>query len=89
MAKRPTVKPDDLANYFAKTAPTQAEPKPGKVSPVSVALSREELERLTAMAAEINVSRHALLLYIIRDYMRRWQAGERPRKRTKTIEELD
>lgn len=63
-----------------KKAQTESEP-----FPVGVKLSALELERLAQMAAEVGVSRHQLLQYAVRDYMRRWDAGERPRTKTETV----
>lgn len=74
--KRPTIKqkdlsPDPLAN-------TQQEPeKPaGDNNPVGVYLSLDEKKQLDTIADELRIKRHAVLQYAIRDFLRRWNAGE-------------
>jgi hypothetical protein len=59
------------------------QPAPDEPNPVGVKLTQAELDLLTAWAVELGISRHILLQYAVRDFMRRWEAGERPR--TKTI----
>lgn len=78
MAKK---KSTGLEQIFRSTEPP-AEGKPP--NPVGVVLTREELDRLSQIAAELGVSRHALLQYAVRDLLRRWEAGERPRTKTVT-----
>ena len=58
-------------------------------SPIGVTLADDELDRLSAMAAEIGVRRHTLMVYALRDFIRRWDEGERPKTRQRTINELD
>lgn len=58
--------------------------KSGKVNPVGVALDAEELTRLDQIAQELNQSRHAVLLYAIRDFIKRYNQGERPKTKTET-----
>ena len=63
--------------------------KSGRVSPVGVALNAEELARLDTIAQELAQSRHAVLLYAIRDFIRRYDQGEQPRTKTETKIILD
>jgi len=100
--KRPELNPAVEANLFKRTGPATP-PRPAKqgkakrgrpkvldtTSPVGVPLEAAELERLNAMAAEVGVSRSALLAYAVRLFIKRWNEGERPKKRKKTVEELD
>ena len=60
-----------------------------KVNPVGVALSKEELTRLEAIAGELSQSRHAVIQYAIRDFIRRYDQGERPKTKTETVTILD
>ena len=68
------------------------EPEPTQEpNPVGVMLTAEELGQLDQIAAELAVSRHKILQYAVRDLLRRWAAGERPRTKTvtKTETKLD
>lgn len=57
-------------------------------SPAGVALNRDELARLSDIAGQLGVSRHALLQYAIRDFIRRYDSGERPDIEIITIKRL-
>lgn len=59
------------------------------ISPVGVTLSQDDLNRLDAIAEEIGFSRNALLTFAVRSFLKRWDEGERPKTKTKTIEILD
>lgn len=59
--------------------------QPEDVAPIGVGLTFEEGERLNDIAAELGVKRHALLLWLVRDFVRRWDAGERPPTETKSV----
>ncbi len=56
-------------------------------NPVGVVLTPEQKERLNEIAAELGTNRHKLMQYIVMDFIRRYEAGERPKmkKTTKTI----
>lgn len=58
-----------------------------KVNPIGVALEKAEIDRLDQIAKELDQSRHALLKYAVRDFIRRYDRGEKPttRKETKVI----
>jgi len=62
---------------------------PEKVNPVGVALSKEELTRLGAIAGELSQSRHAVIQYAVRDFVKRYDQGERPKTKTETVTILD
>lgn len=83
MAKKKSTGLDDI---FRKTEKPAGEP-----NPVGVVLTAEELGQLDSIAREMGVSRHKILQYAVRDLLRRWEAGERPRTKTvtKTETELD
>ena len=81
-------KKDQIAGAFNTIIGDQrVKTKKGKVNPVGVALDHEELARLDLIAKELDQSRHAVLLYAVRDFIRRYNQGERPKtkKETKTI----
>ena len=63
--------------------------KKGKVNPVGVALDAEEITRLDQIAKELDQSRHAVLLYAVRDFIRRYDQGERPKTKKETKIILD
>jgi hypothetical protein len=48
------------------------------VKPLGVGLKQSEGHRLSAIAGELGVNRHQLLLFAVRDFMQRWDDGERP-----------
>ena len=62
---------------------------PEKVNPVGVALSREELDYLDEVAGRLGQSRHAVIQYAIRDFIKRYEQGELPKTKTKTVTILD
>lgn len=78
MAKKQSIDPD----LFAKT---EAPPAKGDdpVKAVGVGLRASEWARLQAIADELQVSRHELAMFIMRDWLKRYEAGERPKTRTK------
>jgi hypothetical protein len=63
--------------------------EPEKINPVGVLLGKEELARLDQIAGELDQSRHALLQYAVKDFIKRYDQGERPRTKTETITTLD
>lgn len=58
---------------------------PEDVAPIGVGMTFAEGARMTAIATELGVNRHALLLWLVRDFIRRYDAGERPPTETKTV----
>lgn len=76
--------------YSLIVGSSQAGPAKGDKapSPVGVALTREELTRISEIAKELGQSRHAILQYAIRDFIRRYDQGERPQTEAKTIIKL-
>ena len=69
-----------------KTKPSKSK---DKVNPVGVALSKGELARLDVIAGELDQSRHAILQYAIKDFIKRYDQGERPKTKTETVTILD
>jgi hypothetical protein len=87
--KRPTIDIKKEARLFDRTepqAPIPDESDPMKVTGVGLRLS--EQNELAQIAKELGVTHHALLQYAVRDFMRRWKAGERPKTRSKTVLDL-
>ena len=58
-----------------------------KVNPIGVALDQAELDHLNEIAQELGQSRHAVLQYAVRNFIKRYDQGEKPatRKETKTV----
>lgn len=77
-------------SVFAKTTKPKKEVKQ---KPVSIGLSVEEVTRLEEIAKELGQSRHAVMKYAVVDFVRRYDAGERPKTKkitvTKEVFDLD
>jgi len=67
-------------NVFTKTE----EPE-DKVKAVGVGLKDSEWQRLAAIAKELGMKRHELACWALRDFMRRFEAGEIQTKTQKTL----
>lgn len=76
---------DDITGGGGKQKKKASE---AKAKPVGVALLPDELERLAAIAEELGQSRHAVLQYAVRDFVRRYDAGEKPTVETRTVKVL-
>lgn len=55
-----------------------------RVKARGVGLRESEWNRLEEIAGELGVTRHNLMLYVLRDFIRRYEAGYRPETETKT-----
>ncbi len=83
-------KKEQLAGAFVSIfGNKKTKTKKGKVSPVGVALDAEEMTRLDQIAQELDQSRHAVLLYAVRDFIRRYNQGEKPKTKKETKVILD
>lgn len=83
-------KKDKLAGAFDSIiGDKKIKAKKEKLNPVGVALTAGELARLDEIAKELDQSRHAVLLYAVRDFIRRYDQGERPKTKTETKTILD
>jgi len=68
----------------------KAEPvKEKKVTPMGVALKQTEIDRLDQIAEELGQKRHAVMQYAVRDFIKRYDQGERPKTKTETVTILD
>lgn len=88
MVKRPSLNTEQAAGLFHVTDKTKAGGKDDKVTPKAVGVTISEYEKIKAIATELGVKPHAVMLYAVRDFLRRWDAGERPKTKTRTIVEL-
>ena len=73
MAKKP-----ELNNIFGKTEP-EAQPEAkhdDKVKAVGIGLKSSEWQRYEDIANELGMTRHALATYALRDFLKRYDAGE-------------
>ena len=85
---------DDASGDFAKLQKQPQDPKKKKKDPeakraVGVQLKNKEWDRLAEIAKELGHNRHELTIYILRDFIERYNQGERPKTRTKTVTVLD
>ena len=63
-------------NPFRKTEPEQPKQPTKKMTPRGVVLEPEELKDLQQIAGALSISVHQLLQYAVRDFLRRYHAGE-------------
>jgi hypothetical protein len=59
--------------------------KGNKTNPIGVLLTFDELARLEQIAAEVGVNRHVMMQYAIKDFIKRYDQGERPRTAKREI----
>jgi hypothetical protein len=87
--KRPEIKPEEAAGLFKRTGPEpipgQAEQPPDPVKAVGVALRESEWARFTEIAGELSMTRHELACWALREWLRRWEAGEIRTETKKTL----
>jgi len=57
--------------------------------PLGVVLTAEQITRLDQIAADLQTNRHRILQYAVADFIRRYDAGEKPKMRTETKKVLD
>ncbi|MCJ7782412.1 MAG: ribbon-helix-helix domain-containing protein [Desulfobacterales bacterium] len=78
-------KKDKINTAFSMiTGGEKGKAKTEHVNPVGVALDPGELARLDEIAKELEQSRHAVLKYAVKDFIRRYNQGERPKTKTET-----
>lgn len=69
--------PTISADLFKKTSTEQPqESSDEKNTPTSVYLTREEKDTLDTIAANIDMTRHAIMQFAIRDFIARYERGE-------------
>ena len=78
-----------MTNIFARTEAPSTAPAAvsvdDKVKPIGIGLKRSEWERLQQIANEVGMKRHELTLKILRDFIRRYDAGEVETETRKTL----
>jgi len=58
-------------------------------NPVGVLLTDDQKAQLDRIAAEVGTSRHKLMIYALADFIKRYDAGEKPRLKNETKTTLD
>jgi len=77
MTKRQALDPQKGAGFY--DMPKQPELEPEREDPVKsrgVGLKTSEWARFDAIAAELGETRHAVAMFALKDFLRRWDAGE-------------
>jgi hypothetical protein len=84
-------KQDDQATIGGIRLHTEApkklepEPAPDPIKPRGVGLKQSEWERFDRIAAELGMNSHKLSLWALRDFIRRYEAGEIETKQSKRL----
>ena len=77
MAKRAELDPKKAADLYGKTESDQPQAKTtDEVKSSGVGLRESEWAKVDAIAAELGQTRHKVAAYALRDFLRRWDAGE-------------
>ena len=76
------------ATMQAITGGSQAPAKGVKTNPLGVLLEADEIAQLDRAAADLGVSRHAILQYAVKQFLAGWARGDRPELGTKTTKVL-
>jgi hypothetical protein len=75
-----------LEELFKKTAPEGFQEQPADpVKSFGIGLRVSEWEHLEQIAEQLGETRHAVCLWALRDFMRRFEAGEIPVQTKKTL----
>ncbi len=59
------------------------------IKPQSIRLSLEEQDEIRKIAAELGISEHALRHFAIQRLLADWKRGWRPKRKKKTVQELE
>lgn len=70
------------------TGPAAKEKKQSN-RPLGVVLTADQVEELDKIAAELGTNRHKIMQYAMVEFLKRWEAGERPKMKRETKEVLD
>jgi hypothetical protein len=76
---RKELDPKESAGLFKKTEPEQpqdADQPKDEVKSYGVGLRESEWKQYEAIAAELGQTKHKVAAYALRDFLRRWEAGE-------------
>ena len=75
--------PEPIAAGSPETMESKAEPtkarKPQRIKPQSVYLNESELLYIQDIANTYGETRHAVMQYAIKELIRQWRAGKKPR----------
>jgi len=77
------------AAYSIITGETQKPTRSATSKPLGVVLTAEQITRLDQVAVDLQTNRHKVLQYAVADFIRRYDAGEKPKMRTETKNVLD
>ncbi len=77
------------AAYSIITGDTEKATRAATSKPLGVVLTAEQITRLDQIAADLQTNRHKVLQYAVGDFIKRYDAGEKPKMRTETKKVLD
>ena len=77
------------AAYNLITSDGDKKKKTGTIKPLGVVLTADQIGKLDQIAKDLNTNRHKIMQYAIAEFIKRWDAGERPRTREETKTILD
>lgn len=77
------------AAYSIITGDQKKATKPTGSKPLGVVLTAEQITRLDQISADLQTNRHRVLQYAVGDFIRRYDAGEKPKTRIETKKVLD
>ncbi len=77
------------AAYSIITGDDEKSTRAATSKPLGVVLTAEQITRLDQIAADLQTNRHRVLQYAVGDFIRRYDAGEKPKMRTETKKVLD
>jgi hypothetical protein len=91
MAKRTGVDPKKSAGLFDKTESEQPqeETQANPVKAYGVGLRVSEWQQIETIAGEMGMTKHALAAYALKDFLKRWEAGEIQTETKPSLPELD
>jgi hypothetical protein len=85
MPKRPLLDPKEQAGLFKKTGDPEEQKISDPVKPRGIGLRASEWQRIDAIADELGTNVHALMLWALRDFVKRYEAGEIETMTKKTL----
>ena len=77
------------AAYSIITCDAEKSTRAATSKPLGVVLTAEQITRLDQIAADLQTNRHRVLQYAVGDFIKRYDAGEKPKMRTETKKVLD
>ena len=85
--------PKKEASLFEKTESAQPQESPAKpkdeVKSYGVGLRESEWLQIEAIAAEMSITKHAVAAYALKDFLKRWDAGEIETQARPSFPDLD